>query len=479
MLFERGDGTGRELRDAQEYVLTKLREVWWDDKPIVILGQTGLGKSMLARTIQLETDAAIVTPQNTLITQYTNDYPELNYWWGQKHFPCHPNGFHTADCAFTQNKLKAMDNEHTIFNPLSLYYLRKSMKGRVKPHKTVIIDEAHAVLSMIRNLGTNDFDVSEVTAPHKLEVTYNLKAWLEKKTREAEELYDAYTMSGEDRKAKTWYNRMQKCNAIIDAIENNDATVSIKYDRQKDKLHVQNTWLSQKIVDRTFGPGRKILLSGTIFRPDILELLGTEDYHLIEPPSAIPVERRKIYFEPTPFKMNYKTNKQAIAQFVNMAIERHNRKDHRTIVHMPYSWAKEVSLYLNRPNAIYHDKEGKEQALAKFKSTPGAILIACGMAEGVDLKDDLCRLNIVTKVLWPNKGDDFVEKKSLQGTDGRLWYQLEAAKTVIQQAGRSTRGPKDWSKTIVLDPSFANLIKNSKNHLPHSFLEAIVWHRES
>lgn len=475
-MFERGDGTGRELRPAQEYVLAQLRAVWHTEKPIVILGQTGLGKSMIARTIQLESNAAIVTPQNTLIRQYVSDYPELNYWWGESHFTCHKKGYHVSDCEFTQNRLKAIEHEHTVFNPMSLYYLRRAVRSNLKPHPVTVIDEAHAVLSMLRNLSTIELDMKDVPAPHKLEVTYNLREWLQKKLDEAREKFDAYATADHTHQMKMWNGRIRKYSNLIHGLDTKDELYSIKYNHETNKLHVQCVILPPHIVDYTFGPGRKILMSGTIFRSDITELLGTEDYHLIEPPSAIPKENRKILFEPTPFPVNYKTNRKALAQFINMTIERHAKKDQRILIHLPYSWALDISQHLRRPNSIHHDKDTKFVALKKFKETPGSILIACGMAEGVDLKGDLCRLNIIPKVLWPNKKDDFVEKKSCLGPSGQLWYQLEAAKTVIQQAGRSTRGPDDWSTTVVLDPSFVGLISSVGSHLPHSFIEAIQFH---
>lgn len=475
-LFEKGDGTGREMREAQKYVLDRLRAVWHDNKPIVILGQTGLGKSMLARTIQLESDGAIVTPHNNLIRQYLETYPELNHWWGKQHFRCGHGDMHTPDCQFTQNLNAALNDKHTIFNPMSLYYLKRNRGRSMKPHKTVIIDEAHAVLSMLRNLSTMELDVTDVPAPHKLEVTYNLRAWLEERHAHAKEMYEAYLVEEEKRQMAVWYRRMRKYSNLIYGLQSKGEQYVIKYDRQREKLQVTCTKLPPHIVEQTFGPGRKILMSGTIFRPDIIELLNTADYHLIEPPSAIPVEQRKVYFKPLPFKVNYQTDKGAIAQFLNMTLEKY-AKGERAIIHLPYSWAREVSEHLNRPNAIFHDKEGKELALTKFKRTPGSVLLACGMAEGVDLPGDLCRLNIIPKVLWPNLFDEFVQKRAAQA-DGEMWYSLEAGKTLIQQAGRSTRGPNDWSRTIVLDNSFAKLIEKTKNHLPQSFLDAIVWTRD-
>lgn len=475
-LFEKGDGTGRPFRKAQEYVLAKLREVWHlDNKPIVILGQTGLGKSMLARTIQLESDAAIVTPQNSLISQYLADYPELNYWWGKNHFKCHPTGIHLADCAYTQNRLKAINHQHTIFNPMSLYYLKRAVNG-LKPHPTVIIDEAHAVLSMLRNLSVKEFDVSDEVAPHKLEVTYNFREWLEKKLAHAREMYEAYCVEDETRQMKTWYNKIKTFDNLLHGLNEADESYSIKYHPKTEKLEVQCTWLPSHIVENTFGSGRKILMSGTIFKPDLLELLNTDEYHLIEPPSAIPKENRKILYQPLPFKVNYMTDKRKLAYFINCILDKY-AKNQRTIIHIPYSWVEEISAGLNRPSVILHDKTNKEYALAKFKKQKGGVLLACGMAEGIDLKGDLCRLNIIPKILWPNLKDDFVEKKSRQGSEGRLWYLLEAAKTVIQQAGRSTRGPEDWSTTIIMDPSFDRLITQCGEHLPQTFLEALQFYQ--
>jgi Rad3-related DNA helicase len=52
---------------------------------------------------------------------------------------------------------------------------------------------------------------------------------------------------------------------------------------------------------------------------------------------------------------------------------------------------------------------------------------------------------------------------------------LEALKTVIQQTGRSTRGPEDWSNIVIMDPSFARLILKQRKFLPNGFEDAIIW----
>ena len=480
-MFLRGDGTNNELRPAQKYVLEKIEQVWYKDtKPIVILGQTGLGKSMLAKCIQNQfRSVSITTPQNSLIKQYIEQYPDLNYWWGQEHFTCHKPDHHVDGCPYIVNRQKAIDGEATIFNPMSQYYLRRVNPSM--PHsKVVVIDEAHAVLSMLYNLSTTEFTIDEsYSKPQELQTSYKLEEYLEKKFQYAKEMFEVYDSTGEDGKARKFRSQMRKISPVLDGLQSEPECYSIKW--EEEKIKVQCTNLPQRIIDNTFGVGRKVLMSGTIFKPDIIELLGTEDYHLIEPPAAIPAENRKIFHRPIEgFRINHKTDRAALGYFINRTISKYG-KGHRTIIHLPYSWSEDIYMQLlGRPDGkpiFKHDKYNKAAVLKLFKETPNSVLIACGMAEGIDLKGDLCRLNIIPKILWPNTKDDFVLKKAGQGNKGKLWYELETAKVVIQQIGRSTRGPNDWSHTIILDPSFERMVKQVGRHLPKSFLDAIIFHK--
>ena len=58
------------------------------------------------------------------------------------------------------------------------------------------------------------------------------------------------------------------------------------------------------------------------------------------------------------------------------------------------------------------------------------------MAEGVDLKDDLSRFQIVIKMPFDSLADPRIKKLTEMNSN---WYSCEMMKKFIQQCGRSTR----------------------------------------
>ncbi len=102
------------------------------------------------------------------------------------------------------------------------------------------------------------------------------------------------------------------------------------------------------------------------------------------------------------------------------------------------------------------------------------MFLAAGCAEGLDLRDDFCRLNIIPALIRPNLGDPVVMKRRALA-DGDRWYALETMKTTIQQYGRSTRHEKDHSTTVVMDPTFSRTVNQYKDDIPTYFKESIQW----
>ena len=78
------------------------------------------------------------------------------------------------------------------------------------------------------------------------------------------------------------------------------------------------------------------------------------------------------------------------------------------------------------------------------------VLVSSSLAEGVDLKDDLSRFQIIIKLPFANLQDVRIKKKSKMGD----WYLNNMFMKFVQQCGRSTRNIDDFSKTYVLDGSF-------------------------
>ncbi|MGB6533607.1 MAG: helicase C-terminal domain-containing protein, partial [Candidatus Nitrosopolaris sp.] len=89
---------------------------------------------------------------------------------------------------------------------------------------------------------------------------------------------------------------------------------------------------------------------------------------------------------------------------------------------------------------------------------------------GLDLKNDLSRFQIITKVPYPDLGDRWInEKRKISGQ----WYNWQTALRLVQGYGRSIRSKEDYAVTYVLDSGFENFVKKNKNILPDWFTQAI------
>lgn len=74
------------------------------------------------------------------------------------------------------------------------------------------------------------------------------------------------------------------------------------------------------------------------------------------------------------------------------------------------------------------------------------VLISPSLYTGVDLKDDLSRFQIITKVQYPNLNDRWIYAKRHLDRD---WYNLQTALRLVQAYGRSIRSKEDWAKTYI------------------------------
>jgi ATP-dependent DNA helicase DinG len=89
---------------------------------------------------------------------------------------------------------------------------------------------------------------------------------------------------------------------------------------------------------------------------------------------------------------------------------------------------------------------------------------------GLDLKDELSRFQIITKVPYPNKSDRWTNAKREQDSE---WYYWQPALKLIQAYGTSVRSKDDWAKAYILDSAFGYFVKKNKDMLPIWFIQAI------
>ena len=93
------------------------------------------------------------------------------------------------------------------------------------------------------------------------------------------------------------------------------------------------------------------------------------------------------------------------------------------------------------------------------------------MTEGVDLKGEHSRFQILCKIPYPYLGDKIVKKRM---NKYKGWYDLQTVKSIIQSTGRSVRSSDDYAVTYILDSDFERLFRKNSMIFPQDFKNCMI-----
>jgi Rad3-related DNA helicase len=207
-------------------------------------------------------------------------------------------------------------------------------------------------------------------------------------------------------------------------------------------------------------------MSGTLLPSSCREILGHSDYLYSELPSPIPLENRPIkYFSDEIFVNTLEGQADLLTELLSKFDAR------PAIVHTSYAEAKALKELMPQDDVVVY--ESPDTKIATLSSAEGkqVSVLSGGATTGLNLKDDRCRLNVVLRGAFANLGGDFVRRrKSLEG--GEEWYVESVLRHLVQACGRSTRGPEDYSMTVIADQRLISLANRNRDLLPNYFLEA-------
>jgi ATP-dependent DNA helicase DinG len=221
-----------------------------------------------------------------------------------------------------------------------------------------------------------------------------------------------------------------------------------------------------------------VLLSGTILDRvmfcKIMNIdLTTSSFLSLESPFE--AEKRKIVYSPIG-KMNFEGIEENYHKLLKKTIRivRENI-DYKGIIHTGNykvsNWLKRDLLQIEdlKDKFIFHDSTDRETALNNhIESEKKTVLVSPSMVNGVDLKGDLARFQVLMKIPYPSMADEQIKRRM---ESNETWYGWKTLCDVIQLCGRSTRSKDDWSVTHILDSNFSNLIH--RNKLPKYIKDSI------
>jgi len=227
-----------------------------------------------------------------------------------------------------------------------------------------------------------------------------------------------------------------------------------------------------------------VLMSATILDfPTFMRNLGikSSDATCLAVDSEFPLDHRPIYYKPVG-NMGYKTREATLpkmAEFVGKILAKY--ATHKGIVH---THSYEINKYLVKAlwsdygvRIITHDNKpgSRDRAvLDHIASDRPTVLFSPSMTEGLDLKEDLSRFQVITKVPYPFL-DPYVTARMERDP---AWYQWLTALTLVQATGRSVRSKTDKAHTYILDSGFADFYWKNQRTTANS-IELPKWWTDS
>ena len=193
--------------------------------------------------------------------------------------------------------------------------------------------------------------------------------------------------------------------------------------------------------------------------------------------SDFPKENRPIHLMNIAWlnSKNIMDNLPTIAKTVNNIMSIH--KNEKGIIHTTsYFQLEFIKNNLNKENLgrliETSPNTDRTEILQRHSRNPKpTVLISPSFYQGLDLKDDLSRFQIIIKIPYPDLSDKKVaalRKKDIN------WYLWNTIVRLTQTYGRSVRSKEDHASTYILDSNINYLLRNVKDMFPSWFTEAIM-----
>jgi len=468
-------------RPGQAWILPELAATWNDWDVAVVRADVGEGKSKIAEclsawnaSVPRGKSSAITVPTNPLLNQYTSSCKGLDSVKNGDLYTCTsdptltcrerkqkvgtcclppPGGnFYSAKaCHYTRDLRRLRSTKRLVCTAHALlaHRVRKDL---------LIVDEAHTLIPLLQELNSIRLWQHKMNWPINPSNQFPaLLKWVQSlrtkdKGQEAllETLSSAKPRYTIDMSDQEYYGTPRRCLTLVPV----------------DTSRLSNPLLA--------GVKKIVLMSATINDIDIHQLgLSGRRVKYFELPSSIPVASRPVCILPVA-DMRFAGREAAWAEMARFIDEEllEAHAGERGLIHATYEFARYLQQNTKNKRLLFHTSVNKKSVLESYLRIMGGsddrVLVGSGMYEGLDLKGDLARFQLITQV----------PRRSLEDP-GTAWlaanephrYEWLTIRDITQALGRVSRDPSDFGLSIIADSSYMELEMNSPL-LPDSVREA-------
>ncbi len=499
-----------EPRPIQTQLLRQLTE----DRPKLAMVEApcGIGKSALGIAYGELIGSKLTTVLTATISlqeQYERDFDDMVVFKGRGNYGCEDNGLTAAEGVCMSRPGYECDSDYYVMRrevanarrvaANYAVYLNHLFYSRLDHRPDLLVcDEGHRLLDILTQFETVKLDMG---LAHKLKMS-KVKGWdtLEDAQHWAKvnripilgSMQD--TIINGDKKAKLWAQLYRQITGIIDAGED---YITLK---TGEVLEAAPLW-PRKAAKRLFGSARSVLIqSATLYGghtlADLLGLTGMDPVSRLNPdgrnyqfytvPSPFDSARWPTYFRPV-VSLNKSSGDEEwgrMAEVVHDYVHRYSSV--KGVIHVSAKNQVERVLHTARlcagckeriidPRAVGNNRRSRAEVLQTFRDAPpGHWLCHYSVGEGESFDDDTARIQLISKLPYPDLGDKLTRLRSEEPGVGRRMYAAMTLAKIAQTAGRVMRHSNDYGETVILDGSFKRLWTWHKDLAPDWFKEVLV-----
>ena len=407
----------------------------------------------------------------------------------------------TLSCHYYMQKYDALVSKHSLWNYHAFFTIMKFNKKLFEDYldrKITIFDEAHKIEDQIIqflgfdifagqidecNLNSEKYDFTDLDSMIKL--TDDIAYSYAKKIRDIKDS-PAFQINPDYELISNLERRYDRyAQAKLDIISDKDNFVV--NDPLKDLDNKFRT-VSVKPIDVSkfanlfFETEYQLFMSATIDKSSFCENMGLtpDDVAFVDTiKSPFPIKHRSIDLLNIR-RLSYGANDEdelEVIKTIDRLMDEHSN-ERGLILTSSIPRCQKIIRHLSPKNTrrirLCHSKnrDGKtqDQVISEHAADPTSVLLSSSLWEGVDLKDELSRFQIIAKVPYPN----YTEKRTKAKMNKfPLWYTSQTLTKILQGFGRSIRSDDDWAKTYVLDTAVNNVFFKGQQMIPKAYYDVL------